>query len=289
MEEVEDEPLFCERVAGIDIGKKMVMVTIRVPSETRKGGRAAGDPGVRHHAAGAAGAGGLAAVPGRWSRRAWSPPPITGSRCTSCWSGRASTAPCTRRRRSRRCPGGRRPTSWTRRGWRRSPSGGRWPGRSCRRRTSAGCARTPATARKLVQMRTAQKERCEKLLEDAHLKLSSVISDIHGVSGRDMLGAIAAGERNPEGARGDGTGRDARQDRPAGRGPGLLVLHPRARLRPADDAGQHRPAHRPDRGAGRARSRTCASRTSGRSPSSTASPASGSPPPRTSSPRSAST
>src|SRR5580704_13938124 len=52
--------------------------------------------------------------------------------------------------------------------------------------------------RKLVQMRTAQKERCEKLLEDAHLKLSSVISDIHGVSGRDMLGAIAAGERNPK-------------------------------------------------------------------------------------------
>jgi transposase len=46
-------------------------------------------------------------------------------------------------------------------------------------------------------MRTAQKERCEKLLEDAHLKLSPVISDIHGVSGRDMLGAIAAGERNP--------------------------------------------------------------------------------------------
>jgi hypothetical protein len=40
-----------------------------------------------------------------------------------------------------------------------------------------------------------QKERCEKLLEDAHLKLSSVISDIHGVSGRDTLRAIAAGER----------------------------------------------------------------------------------------------
>ena len=51
--------------------------------------------------------------------------------------------------------------------------------------------------RKLVQMRTAQKERCEKLLEDAHLKLSSVISDIHGVSGRDMLRAVAAGERDP--------------------------------------------------------------------------------------------
>jgi hypothetical protein len=39
MEEAEDEPLFCERAAGIDIGKQMVMVTVRVPSETRKGGR----------------------------------------------------------------------------------------------------------------------------------------------------------------------------------------------------------------------------------------------------------
>jgi transposase len=50
--------------------------------------------------------------------------------------------------------------------------------------------------RHLVQARTAEKERCEKLLEDAHLKLSSVISDIHGMSGRDMLTAIIAGERS---------------------------------------------------------------------------------------------
>src|ERR1039458_7811327 len=39
MEEVEDEPLFVERVAGIDIGKTAVMVTIRVPSDTRRGRR----------------------------------------------------------------------------------------------------------------------------------------------------------------------------------------------------------------------------------------------------------
>ena len=32
--------------------------------------------------------------------------------------------------------------------------------------------------RRLIQARTAEKDRCEKLLEDAHLKLSSVISDI---------------------------------------------------------------------------------------------------------------
>ena len=51
--------------------------------------------------------------------------------------------------------------------------------------------------RKVVQVRTAEKERCEKLLEDAHLKLSSVASDIHGMSGRAMLRAIIAGERRP--------------------------------------------------------------------------------------------
>ena len=52
--------------------------------------------------------------------------------------------------------------------------------------------------RHLTQARTAEKQRVEKLLEDGHLKLSSVISDIHGVSGRDMLNAIAAGQRDPK-------------------------------------------------------------------------------------------
>jgi transposase len=36
------------------------------------------------------------------------------------------------------------------------------------------------------------------LFREAHLKLSSVITDIHGISGRDMLTAIIAGERNPK-------------------------------------------------------------------------------------------
>ena len=45
MEEAEDEPLFCERAAGTGIGKQAVMVTIRVPSETRRGGRARGGLG----------------------------------------------------------------------------------------------------------------------------------------------------------------------------------------------------------------------------------------------------
>jgi transposase len=50
----------------------------------------------------------------------------------------------------------------------------------------------------LVAARTAEKQRVEKLLEDACIKLSSVVADIFGVSGRDMLAALVAGERNPK-------------------------------------------------------------------------------------------
>lgn len=49
----------------------------------------------------------------------------------------------------------------------------------------------------LVVVRTAEKQRVEKLLEDAGVKLSVVASDIFGVSGRDMLDALLAGERDP--------------------------------------------------------------------------------------------
>jgi transposase len=51
--------------------------------------------------------------------------------------------------------------------------------------------------RTLTQERTREKQRAEKLLEDAQVKLSSVISDIFGVSGRDMLAALIAGDRDP--------------------------------------------------------------------------------------------
>ena len=50
----------------------------------------------------------------------------------------------------------------------------------------------------LVAARTAEKQRAEKLLEDACIKLSAVITDIFGVSGRDMLAALVAGERDPK-------------------------------------------------------------------------------------------
>jgi transposase len=51
--------------------------------------------------------------------------------------------------------------------------------------------------RSLIRERTREKQRVEKLLEDAQIKLSSVISDIFGVSGREMLAALVAGQRSP--------------------------------------------------------------------------------------------
>jgi hypothetical protein len=50
----------------------------------------------------------------------------------------------------------------------------------------------------LVRSRTAEKQRVEKLLEDAQIKLSVVASDIFGVSGREMMAALIAGERDPK-------------------------------------------------------------------------------------------
>jgi len=50
----------------------------------------------------------------------------------------------------------------------------------------------------LIGERTREKNRVEKLLEDAQIKLSVVASDIFGASGRDMMNALIAGERDPQ-------------------------------------------------------------------------------------------
>jgi transposase len=49
----------------------------------------------------------------------------------------------------------------------------------------------------LIEARTAERQRVEKLLEDALIKLSVVVSDRFGVSGRAMMAALIAGERDP--------------------------------------------------------------------------------------------
>lgn len=196
MEEVEDEQLFCERVAGIDIGKAEISVTVRVPSETRKGGRRQEHrtfgttlsqvkqlaEWLREHRVDKAG---MEATSDYWK-------PVyfllerEGFDCILYQASQVKALPG-------RPKTDKRDSVWlakiTEQG---SVAGSFVPPEDIRRLRL--CTRY---RRKLTQMRTAEKERCEKLLEDAHLKLSSVISDIHGVSGRDMLTSIIAGERDP--------------------------------------------------------------------------------------------
>jgi len=52
--------------------------------------------------------------------------------------------------------------------------------------------------RDLTEERTREKNRVEKLLESAAIKLSSVVTDLHGVTGRDIMDHLIAGERNPK-------------------------------------------------------------------------------------------
>jgi transposase len=52
--------------------------------------------------------------------------------------------------------------------------------------------------KRLIQSHTAECQRIQKTLEDAGIKLDSVASDVLGVSGRAMLRALIAGERDPE-------------------------------------------------------------------------------------------
>jgi transposase len=52
--------------------------------------------------------------------------------------------------------------------------------------------------KRLIQTHTAECQRVQKALEDAGIKLDSVASDVLGVSGRLMLKALVAGERDPE-------------------------------------------------------------------------------------------
>ena len=51
--------------------------------------------------------------------------------------------------------------------------------------------------KKLIELRISEGQRLTTVLEDAGIKIDSVASDLLGVSGRAMMEALIAGERNP--------------------------------------------------------------------------------------------
>ncbi len=152
----------------------------------------------------------------------------------------------------------------------RSGGCGTWPG------TGSGPGRAPARG----------EERAREVLDDACIKLSVVASDIFGVSGRDMMDALIAGERSPRVLAQLARTRMRARIRRAGGGV-HRALHRSPRVPAGQDARpgrrdqrRHRRARRADRGDDRPFRRT---RPAGwmRSPASAPSP------PRSSSPRSA--
>jgi transposase len=197
MQDVQDEPLFVQRVAGLDIAKAEVEVTIRVPSDTTPGRR---QQETRTFATTRRELESLADWLRSWGVTTagmeatgdyWKPVFfLLESRGFDCQLYNAAQV--------KALPGrpktDRADSIWlakiTERGMICSSFVPPEPIRRLRTHTRY--------RRHLTQARTAEKERVEKLLEDGHLKLSSVISDLHGVSGRDMLDAIAAGQRDPK-------------------------------------------------------------------------------------------
>jgi transposase len=54
------------------------------------------------------------------------------------------------------------------------------------------------TRKQLTRERSRHVQRLQKTLEDANIKLASVISDVMGLSGRKMIEALIGGENDPE-------------------------------------------------------------------------------------------
>ena len=196
MQDVEDEPLFAERVAGLDIAKAAAEVTVRVPSDAMAGRRQQETRtfGTTRRELESLGdwqaCWGVTKVGMEATGDYWKPAffllEARGFGCELYNAAQVKALP------------GRPKTD-------RADS--IWLAKIAERGMIASSFVPPEPIRRLrthtryrrhlTQARTAEKQRVEKLLEDGHLKLSSVISDIHGVSGRDMLNALAAGQRDP--------------------------------------------------------------------------------------------
>lgn len=175
MHEAEDEPLFAERVAGIDIAKAGIEVTVRVPSETRRGGRQQDTRSFRTTRKDLLALAdwlrvwGVAKIGMESTGDYWKPVLFLleseGFDCVLYHAAQVKALP------------GRPKTD---------KLDSAWLAKITERGALPGCFVPPEDIRRLrtctryrrhlTQARTAEKNRVEKLLEDAHLKLSSVIS-----------------------------------------------------------------------------------------------------------------
>jgi transposase len=197
VEEVTDEPLYRDRVCGIDIGKAGMVATIRVPSDRDPARRAA-----ETRSFGTTKKQVLALAD--WLR-CWQVPAVVMEATGDYWKGpfyrlEAEGLECVLAdaKQVRHLPG--RP--------KRDPADSKWLAACFERGAVTSCfVATPEFRlirlhtryrRDLTEERGREKQRAEKLLESAAVKLSSVVTDLHGVTGRDIMDHLIAGERNPK-------------------------------------------------------------------------------------------
>ena len=196
MEEVTDEPLYRDRVCGIDIGKAGMAATIRVPSDANPARRAQ-----ETRSFGTTKREVLALAD--WLR-CWQVPAVVMEATGDYWKPvfyrlEAEGFECVLAdaKQVKHLPG--RP--------KRDPSDSRWLARFERGAITSCFVATPEFRiirehtryrRDLTAERTREKQRAEKLLESAAIKLSSVVTDLHGVTGRDIMDHLIARERNPK-------------------------------------------------------------------------------------------
>jgi len=197
VEEVSDEPLYRDRVCGIDIGKAGMVATIRVPSDANPARRAAEtrEFGTTRREV-------LALAD--WLR-CWQVPAVVMEATGDYWKGpfyrlEAEGFDCVLAdaKQVRHLPG--RP--------KRDPSDSRWLAACFERGAITSCFVATEEfrvirlhtryRRDLTGERTREKQRAEKLLESAAIKLSSVVTDLHGVTGRDIMNHLIAGQRDPK-------------------------------------------------------------------------------------------
>jgi len=195
--EVTDEPLYRDRVCGIDIGKAELYATIRVPSDKNPARRAAE---TRRFATTRRGVLALA----DWLR-CWQVPAVVMEATSTYWMGpffrlEAEGFECVLAdaKQVKNLPG--RP--------KRDPSDSGWLAQCFERGAVRPCFIAAAQfrvirlhtryRRDLIEDRTREKNRAEKLLESAAIKLSSVVTDLHGVTGRDIMNQLIGGHRDPK-------------------------------------------------------------------------------------------
>ena len=195
MEEVTDEPLYRDRVCGIDIGKAQMVATIRVPSDRDPARRAA-----ETRTFGTTKREVLALVD--WLR-CWQVPAVVMEATGDYWKpfyylleDAGFEVVLANPRRVRAIPGRKSDVS-----------DAAWLADLGAHGLVAGSLVPPAPIRELrdvtryrkavIQDRTRVVNRLHKTLEDAGIKLASVASDVLGISGRAMLEALVQGTTDP--------------------------------------------------------------------------------------------